>query len=206
MAPRVHFRNSGSSACGRTGDLTDDEAAVTCKSCLKQIEISRRPPKSLPQIPPGHWHTFHSKIAGVSHQNDDGVSRQRIIASCRLGEELELVRDHHNPIDPNAVRILRRNGEQLGYVTAYLAKDLAPAIDHGTPIRVRISDLTGGGELTSGVNIEVAEWRGARPVTGEPWFTQPYSSSDRTTAPSAGGCLLVACIVVAIAIVVFVLK
>ncbi|HEY3244520.1 MAG TPA: HIRAN domain-containing protein [Phycisphaerae bacterium] len=55
-------------------------------------------------------------VAGESHDNDDGTSRQAIIRNCALGEELKFEREPQNPYDKNAVRVLRQTGEQIGYL------------------------------------------------------------------------------------------
>ena len=58
---------------------------------------------------------FYAQVHGIYHKNDDGSSRQQIIKDCYEGEELRLVPEPNNPVDPNAVKICRKNGEQLGY-------------------------------------------------------------------------------------------
>ena len=58
---------------------------------------------------------FYSQVHGITHRNADGTSRQKIISKCRLGETLDLVLEPTNRHDPDAIRICRRNGEQLGY-------------------------------------------------------------------------------------------
>jgi len=55
-------------------------------------------------------------VAGVSYNNRDGTSRQRIILRCSAGELLRLKAEDDNPVDPNAVAVIRLNGEQLGYL------------------------------------------------------------------------------------------
>lgn len=70
---------------------------------------------------------FFTQVHGIKHKNDDGSSRQEIIGRCHDGEELMLVPEPTNSHDPNAVKICRRNGEQLGYWQAdgRMANDLA---------------------------------------------------------------------------------
>jgi len=59
---------------------------------------------------------FFAQVAGESHSNDDGSDRQTIIASCRVGETLLLDAEPDNPEDENAVRVLRQDGKQIGYL------------------------------------------------------------------------------------------
>src|SRR5512133_637251 len=94
-------------ACGRGLDnYTVLTASVTCRHCLKQMEMRGRPPEPSPEIPSQpaperapHWESFYSKVAGVVHANGDGSSRQEIIKYCRVGEKLTLVREPTNPFD-----------------------------------------------------------------------------------------------------------
>ena len=55
-------------------------------------------------------------VAGVSHNNRDGTNRQEIIARCVAGEVLRLKHEDDNPVDPNAVAVVRLSSEQLGYL------------------------------------------------------------------------------------------
>lgn len=155
MSLRIHLLLAGPArtACGRdSASTTADVADVTCRNCLNQIEIRAQAP---------YWEPpFYSKVAGVSHPNQDGSSRQAIIGQCRIGEGLSLVREPANPADPNAIKLLRTNGEQVGYITGYVASDLARHIDKGGIVKCRISDLTGGGDKWRGANIEISRWTG----------------------------------------------
>ena len=88
----------------------------------------------------GTW--YPAKVAGVTYENDDGSSRQGIIAKCVEGEELELIREPDNVYDPLATKVCRINGEQLGYVESDFAGNVARAIDeeHKTP-KARVKAL-----------------------------------------------------------------
>lgn len=101
----------------------------------------------------------HTKVAGVSHVNGDGSHRQEIIARCSVGERLNLQPEPSNRYDPNAVKVCRGNGEHSGYLSAYLAADIASEMEDGDPYYAVITDLTGGtaAHTTRGVNIEIFE-------------------------------------------------
>src|SRR5450432_644542 len=103
--------------------------------------------------------SFYTKIAGVSHKNDDGSSRQAIIKRCTVGEELKLVRDPTNQFDRNAIKIFRKNAQQLGFIPAHVAASgLANEIDSGEFVSCVISNITGGGSGRSyGVNIWIEQ-------------------------------------------------
>jgi hypothetical protein len=101
--------------------------------------------------------SFFTKIAGVSHEG-----RQRVVARCSVGERLVLVRDPANRFDNGAIKVLRLNGEELGFIPAHVSRGgdpsgLAFQMDRGGKYQCRIKDLTGGDEDNLGVNIEVAE-------------------------------------------------
>ena len=59
----------------------------------------------------------------------------------RVGDRLTLVREPHNPHDPNAVRVEWR-GEMLGYVPRRENSDVARQIDRGAPVKARVVRLT----------------------------------------------------------------
>jgi hypothetical protein len=119
---------------------------------------------------PAHWRavecspeassvprSFFTKVAGVTFEG-----RQRIIGRCSVGERLRLVRDPTDRYDKGAIKVIRLNGEQLGFVPAHVSRGddpsgLALRMDRGDKYQCRIKDLTGGGEQNLGVNIEIAE-------------------------------------------------
>jgi hypothetical protein len=101
---------------------------------------------------------FFTKIAGVSHCNDDGTSRQDVVRRCREGEVLRLGREPNKPHDPNAVRVLRQNGEQLGYLPAHVAATgLACDLDEGRNFHVIVDAITGRDKEMLGVNLKITE-------------------------------------------------
>ena len=71
---------------------------------------------------------FFAKVHGVSYKNDDGSSRQKIISGRKVGEELDIIPEPTNKHDPGAMKVCRKNGEQLGY----LACGWADAVSHCT--------------------------------------------------------------------------
>jgi len=101
---------------------------------------------------------FHTAIAGVTHDNDDGSSRQEILRKCTIGERLIL---EHFPLTdhPNAVKILKTNGEMLGWIRSYVAEGIVEFLNSGGTVRAVITELTGGttDKKTLGCNIEVIE-------------------------------------------------
>lgn len=84
------------------------------------------------------------RVAGVSHQNDDGTSRQEILARCRVPEILELRRQPNHRHDRNAIQVLRKNGEMLGFIPRDEAAVMAPELDNGRRYIALLATLDGG--------------------------------------------------------------
>jgi HIRAN domain len=72
---------------------------------------------------------FTTQVQGIYHDNADGLSRQEIISRCHVREEVFRVPEPDNPKDPEAVKVCRKNGEQIGYWRGY--SDLAYRIRIG---------------------------------------------------------------------------
>jgi len=97
--------------------------------------------------------TIYTKIRGVSFQNDNGTSRQEIIrTSCHPGDALLLIGDRKNPVDPNAIKVIRichgadrkaALGEHLGYLSKEIAADLAIVCKKGLLGFAEILEVTG---------------------------------------------------------------
>jgi hypothetical protein len=101
--------------------------------------------------------SFFTKVAGVTFKG-----RQRVVSRCSVGERLVLVRDPTNRFDKGAIKVMRLNGEQLGFLPAHVSRGgdssgLAFQMDRGDEFQCRISDLTGGWGRKLGVNIEITE-------------------------------------------------
>jgi hypothetical protein len=56
---------------------------------------------------------------------------------------LDLDHEQDNPHDPNAVRVLRRTGEQLGYLQAELAAEIVSKSKRGYRFEAFITDISG---------------------------------------------------------------
>jgi hypothetical protein len=99
--------------------------------------------------------SFFTKVAGVTFEG-----RQRIVARCSVGERLTLIRDPNDRYDQGAIKVLRSNGEQLGFIPSDVSRGgdpsgLAFRMDRGDKYQCRIKNLTGGDGYNLGVNIEV---------------------------------------------------
>lgn len=99
---------------------------------------------------------IYTKIAGVTHKNEEGRSIQRILKDLADYDpdslELTLEREPDNPYDENAIKVYCE-GEHIGYIKAELAKKLADLVDDGVVSGV-VCEITGGTEgYTYGCNI-----------------------------------------------------
>jgi len=70
------------------------------------------------------------------------------------GDALELVREPHNPHDPNAVRVEWR-GRKLGYVPRAENAALAWALDRGETLKARVSRLAEHRNARKRIEFEV---------------------------------------------------
>lgn len=124
---------------------------------LEKDQLAITAPKAPIQTREAAPTSFFTTVAGVTFEG-----RQRVVARCSVGESLRLVRDPTNRYDKGAIKVMRLNGEQLGFIPAHVsrgddASGLALRMDRGEHYKCRIKDLTGGNGHTLGVNIEVAE-------------------------------------------------
>lgn len=83
-------------------------------------------------------------VVGESFRNPDGKHRQRIIAMCQAGDELELRREPNNSYSPYAVAVVHDFG-QVGYIAESQAKWVSEIIDDSRPIAAHIHAIFGGG-------------------------------------------------------------
>jgi hypothetical protein len=86
-------------------------------------------------------------VAGLSHPNSDGTSRQNYLRMCKVNEYMMLVRDGRNPYDPNAIKVCNKNGQQIGFIPQKLTREFASKIDAGAQYSVSIVEITQPDEL-----------------------------------------------------------
>lgn len=99
---------------------------------------------------------YDSKVVGVSKDNDDGASRQDIIKKeveedDKLGLELE----PENAYDKNAVKVLSKFGNQIGYLNKELAEKVHPALINNTEVHAKASWVNGDKMMGVGIRIEL---------------------------------------------------
>ena len=95
--------------------------------------------------------SIQTRVVGVSFEG-----RQAVVAQLDVGEECLLIRDPHNPYDRNAVKIVRQNGQQFGFLDRDLAAMVAAKLDHyGRPVKAIVTSLTGGYYVDSNLGVIV---------------------------------------------------
>lgn len=107
-------------------------------------------------------------LAGEAQINDDGTSRQKVLAVLEPGEPVTLQRQPDNPFDPNAIAVLAGR-HQIGFISRVDAVELAPLLDAQVPHRAQLHELTGGmpGYPNFGAKICIA-WRDHQMLTPLP--------------------------------------
>lgn len=109
---------------------------------------------------------YHSKIVGVTFEG-----RQEVIASLRGKEPLRVRREADNEYDKKAVAVdVYKNDEWLpiGYIAKDKNEDISKALDAGESVYISLSDITGGGDKSYGVNISLEYKLAPEEVKEEP--------------------------------------
>ncbi len=76
------------------------------------------------------YHLF-TYVAGIHFPNTDGTSRQEFAKNLYVAQPLELSRDRDNAHDANAVKVLMPNEQQIGFLPAKIALEVAPLHERG---------------------------------------------------------------------------
>jgi len=84
--------------------------------------------------------SIETRVVGVTYEN-----RQAVVALLAEGERLSLVRDPCNPWDSNAVKVVRWDGQQVGFLERGLAAIMASKMDKfGGTFIATVKSITGG--------------------------------------------------------------
>ena len=87
---------------------------------------------------------FHARVVGLPYPNADGTSRREAVTRLRRWERVRLRHRPDNPVDANAVEVLRAPDErQLGFLPAPLAAEVVAAARTGTRYLAVVSEVTG---------------------------------------------------------------
>ena len=112
---------------------------------------------------------FHSKIIGITDHSREGSDRQAIAAQCRAGERLVIAREPEHPVNPNAIRVSRLSGEQLGYLPRHRLRRIAHRIARGWHYAGVSTGLTGGTPRKPSRGVNLAVFVGKPGVPDELW-------------------------------------
>jgi hypothetical protein len=98
---------------------------------------------------------FYTSVVGVTFDNDDGSSRQEILATCSSFQTLLLKHEEDNPCDPNAIGVYTEDGRQIGHLSKDVASDVWWRMQHHFTYAAIAADIRGGTEdhPTRGMNI-----------------------------------------------------
>lgn len=104
---------------------------------------------------------FDVKLVGVTRRNANGSNRQTLIRSCHPGEFLSLEPEPDNPADENAIRVCKREGDQIGYIPADTARIMQQrARARNTSIEDRykavVNNIHGGSGSKRSIGITVS--------------------------------------------------
>lgn len=88
--------------------------------------------------------TIETKVCGVQFENLDGTDRQLILKNCKEKEKL-LLKHEPNIQSPDAVKICRTTGEQLGWLSDDVSHEIVPFLTSLHRVEATIAKLTGGG-------------------------------------------------------------
>lgn len=105
----------------------------------------------------GDW--FDGKLAGLTWPNPDGSSRQEIARTLSVYDELYLIPEPDNAFDKHAVAVFSPAGDQVGYLEARLARDLAHRGERGGKARCFVRALRSRGDVV-GVSFGLLHWQG----------------------------------------------
>lgn len=97
---------------------------------------------------------FYTKLVGVTFPNDDGSSRQKIIASLSAGDVLHLV-DMASEEYPEAIGVFNARNQQCGHLRREFALSLRMHYQDFESLSVHVVDVTGGDGMNYGCNIEI---------------------------------------------------
>ncbi|MEP1033048.1 HIRAN domain-containing protein [Ekhidna sp.] len=99
---------------------------------------------------------YDTKVVGVSKDNQDGSSRQEIIKQeVREDDKLSLEAEPDNPYDANAIKVLSKEGNQIGYLNKEMAETILPALKNEAEIHVTAKWVNGEKMLGVGLRIEL---------------------------------------------------
>jgi hypothetical protein len=128
--------------CRGRGDETDHSCPVsTDEPVALEPEADEAPAEAPPSAVVSQ---FFAPVVGLPYPNSDGTNRREAVRGLRPRDRVRLTHRPDNPVDANAVAVLRTSdGRQLGYLPAALAADVVAAARQGTRYLALVSEVAG---------------------------------------------------------------
>ncbi|NLR92556.1 MULTISPECIES: HIRAN domain-containing protein [Flammeovirga] len=97
-----------------------------------------------------------SKVAGTRYANDDtGENRQTILKATKEGELLMLIPDELNRYDNAAIKIMRLNGKQIGFLDMDASLEIKSRLINRSPVEAKVSKIyEKGGVLECDIELQ----------------------------------------------------
>jgi len=106
---------------------------------------------------------YKEKVVGITKRNSDGTYRQIIASKLQEGDPLHLARNPQNPYDKNAIEVFTAKYEQIGFIAAERAEELAPQMDKGYRVEAKVERVMGGeSEANYGVLVSIQRYKPAK--------------------------------------------
>ncbi|KXX67256.1 HIRAN domain-containing protein [Flammeovirga sp. SJP92] len=106
------------------------EAKKKYQLYLKRFNDTSNLKKLEPQI---------TKVAGTKYENEDtGVNRQDIIKKSKEGELLMLIPDELNRFDSSAIKVVKLNDEQIGFLDMDISVEIKSRLKSQSLVEAKI--------------------------------------------------------------------
>ncbi len=78
----------------------------------------------------------YATVVGIYYED-----RIEVVKKLTIGEEIFFVREKDNQYDSNAIKVVNKNNETIGYVTKEKAQEIAPKLDAGNKYKCYINGI-----------------------------------------------------------------
>jgi hypothetical protein len=129
--------------------------------------------------------TLSTRVAGVSHKNESGPSRQVCVESLKPYDEIWLSRDSNNRFDKNAVGVFSENG-QLGFLPKEVAEKLADLDVTAIKLELRSKGKADNGLWGCTIELRLPQTPAPIRVHSNKTSQSGFKKSSAITAAKAG--------------------
>jgi hypothetical protein len=124
---------------------------VTCPSCKKSNNSYTRVCSSCGWKLSSPYVYRKVRLAGVTYEN-----RQSLLARMSIYDKLSIRRDRNNRYDRNAIGVYTSQNQNIGWVPKDIATYLAPIMDSGTNLSVKVLKKIGGNGYNFGLEVIIS--------------------------------------------------